>query len=71
MLVGALISLFGSKKIGVSGGNPNDGVDLICELFEAGKVKPIIDRTYPLAEVPEAFRYFMAGHVKGKIVITM
>ena len=71
MLVGMLISIFGSKKIGVSGGHPNDGIDLICELFEAGKVKPIIDRTYPLAEVPEALRYFMAGHVKGKIVITM
>jgi len=71
VFVGALISLFGSNKVGTSGGNPNDGVDLICELFEAGKVKPIIDRTYPLAEAPEAFRYFMAGHVKGKNVITM
>lgn len=71
VFVGLLISLFGSKKVGASGGNPNDGMGLICELFEAGKIKPIIDRTYPLAEVPEAFRYFMAGHVKGKIVITM
>jgi len=71
MFIGLLISLFGSKKIGTSGGNPNGGTDLVCELFEAGKAKPIIDRTYPLAEVPEAFRYFMAGHVKGKIVITM
>jgi len=71
MFLGPLTSLFGSKKIGTSGGNPNGGTDLVCEFFEAGKVKPIIDQTYPLAETAEAFRYFMAGHVKGKIVITM
>ncbi|MDG0865575.1 NAD(P)-dependent alcohol dehydrogenase [Candidatus Lucifugimonas marina] len=69
--VGPLITLFGNQKIGTSGGNPNDGMDLICALFEAGKVKPVIDRTYPLVETPQAFCYFMAGHVKGKVVITM
>ncbi len=50
--------------------NPRDLVEM-NELFEAGKVKPVIDRRYPLSEVAEAFRYFAEGHVKGKIVITI
>lgn len=41
------------------------------ELFEAGKVRPVIDRRFPLGEVAEAFRYFGEGGVKGKIVITI
>jgi len=41
------------------------------ELFEAGKVKPVIDRHYPLSEVPEALRYFGEGLAKGKVVITL
>ena len=40
-------------------------------LMEAGKVKPVIDRSYPLAEVPDAMRYLEEGHARGKIVITM
>jgi NADPH:quinone reductase-like Zn-dependent oxidoreductase len=41
------------------------------ELFEAGKVKPVIDRRYPLSEVPEALRYLGEGHARGKVVITV
>jgi NADPH:quinone reductase-like Zn-dependent oxidoreductase len=41
------------------------------ELVEAGKVIPIIDRTYPLSEVPEAIRYLGKGHARGKLVITV
>jgi len=43
----------------------------IKELFEAGKVKPVIDRRYPLKEVAEAVRYLGEGHANGKIVITV
>ena len=39
--------------------------------MEAGKLTPVIDRTYRLSEVPEALRYFGEGRHKGKIVITM
>ena len=39
--------------------------------FKAGKVKPIIDRCYPLAETADAFRYLEEGHAKGKIVISV
>jgi NADPH:quinone reductase-like Zn-dependent oxidoreductase len=41
------------------------------EQIEAGKVTPVIDRTYPLSEAPEAVRHLEAGHARGKIVITM
>ncbi|MBI1744631.1 zinc-binding dehydrogenase, partial [Candidatus Acetothermia bacterium] len=43
----------------------------MAELCEAGKVVPVIDRRYPLSEVPEALRYLGEGHVKGKVVITV
>jgi NADPH:quinone reductase-like Zn-dependent oxidoreductase len=43
----------------------------ITELCEAGKVVPVIDRRYPLSEVPEALRYLGEGRAKGKVVITM
>ena len=41
------------------------------ELLDAGKIKPVIDRSYPLSEVPEALRYYGKGHARGKIVITV
>jgi len=41
------------------------------ELVEAGKVKPVIDRIYPLRDVPEAVRYLEAGHARGKVVIAI
>jgi NADPH:quinone reductase-like Zn-dependent oxidoreductase len=43
----------------------------LTELIEAGKVTPVIDRTYPLAEAPDAVRYLADGHPGGKIVITV
>ena len=53
----------------VSTGRKED-LQLLKELIEAGKVTPVIDRTYPLNEVPEAIRYLEAGHARGKVVIT-
>jgi NADPH:quinone reductase-like Zn-dependent oxidoreductase len=44
---------------------------ILREFLEAGKLTPVIDRTYPLAEVPEAIRYLREGRACGKIVITM
>ncbi len=37
----------------------------------AGKVTPVIDRTYPLSDVPAAIRYLEEGHARGKVVITV
>lgn len=41
------------------------------DLLERGEITPIIDRTYPLSEVPEAIRYLEEGHARGKIVISV
>ncbi len=41
------------------------------EFLETGKIKPVIDRTYPLSEVPEAMRYLGTLHARGKVVITV
>jgi NADPH:quinone reductase-like Zn-dependent oxidoreductase len=72
LLLGPLISMVGRKKLGSMYANPNqkDYVFLI-ELLEAGKVVPVIDRRYPLSEVPEALRYYGEGHTRGKVVITV
>jgi NADPH:quinone reductase-like Zn-dependent oxidoreductase len=43
----------------------------LAELVEAGKVTPVIDRNYPLSEVPKAIRYLEEGHARGKVVITV
>ncbi|HEY7820768.1 MAG TPA: zinc-binding dehydrogenase, partial [Vicinamibacteria bacterium] len=44
---------------------------VIKELLENGTVTPVIDRTYGLTGVPEAFRYLEDGHVRGKLVISL
>ena len=49
----------------------NKDLAYMKELFEAGKVVPVIDGPYTLREVPEALRYFGAGHHKGKVIITL
>jgi NADPH:quinone reductase-like Zn-dependent oxidoreductase len=43
----------------------------LIELFEAGKVVPVIDRSYPLSEVAEALQYLEEGKAQGKVVITV
>jgi NADPH:quinone reductase-like Zn-dependent oxidoreductase len=48
---------------------PNKGLAELKELMEAGKLVPVIDRTYQLRDVPDALRYFGEGQHKGKIAI--
>ncbi len=72
MLLGPLMSMTGSKKMGNMLARPNKkDLALIKELLETGKVVPVIDRRYPLSEVPEAIRYLGEGHAKAKVVITL
>jgi len=67
-----LLSPFVGQKLGtfVSRENHED-MTVLKELIEAGKVTPVIDRTYPLSAVPEAIRYMRQGHARGKVVITV
>ena len=73
LLFGKMVSLFGNKKIGIIAWKPNNKEDLeyVLELIESEKVKPVIDRSYSLAEVAEAFRYFENDQPRGKVVITV
>ena len=73
VLLGQLISITGSKKMGLVMWKPNkkEDLDFLQKLFEAGKVVPVIDRHYPLSEVPEALRYLEEGHAQGKVIITV
>ena len=73
LLLGPLLSLTGSRKMGFLWWKPfrKKDVVVLTELIEAGKVRPVIDRRYPLREVPAALRYLEAGHAKGKVVITV
>ena len=67
-----VLSRFVGQRIVTFVCKPNrDDLELLKELIEAGKVAPIIDRTYPLSEVPEAIRYLEEGHARGKIVVTV
>lgn len=72
MLQGRWISMTGSQKMGNMLAKPNQkDLAFIKDLLEAGKVVPVIDRSYPLSQVPEALRYLEEGHAQGKIVITI
>jgi NADPH:quinone reductase-like Zn-dependent oxidoreductase len=44
---------------------------LLGDFIQAGKIKPVIDRTYKLGDAVDAFRYLDEGHVRGKIIVTM
>jgi len=73
MLMGPVLSRIGGKKMGFMGIAKINQEDLITvkELVEAGRVEPVIDRSYPLAEVTEAMRYLAVGHAQGKVIITI
>jgi NADPH:quinone reductase-like Zn-dependent oxidoreductase len=44
---------------------------ILADLVQSGKVKPVIDRTYTLSQLPEAMRYLEEGHARGKVVVTV
>jgi len=46
-------------------------LDPLVELIQAGKITTVIDRRFPLSEVPEALRCLGEGHAKGKVVVTI
>jgi NADPH:quinone reductase-like Zn-dependent oxidoreductase len=70
--LGPWISMTGSKKVRGYMTRPiRKDLEFVAELLESGKMKPVIDRRYPLSEVPDAIRYLEEGHARGKVVITV
>jgi NADPH:quinone reductase-like Zn-dependent oxidoreductase len=67
-----MLSPFVGQKLGTFVNKENhEDLIVLGELIESGKITPVIDRTYPLAEVPEAIRYLEEGHARGKVVISV
>jgi NADPH:quinone reductase-like Zn-dependent oxidoreductase len=71
MTLGPLLSANGQKTLGILAHEPNKNVNDLTNLCEAGRLKPVIDRCYPLTEIGEAFRYYVSAAVKGKVVINV
>ena len=68
VLFGKLLKKY---KMHIVGYKANKDLNYIVELFEADKLKPVIDKYFPLEKTAEAFRYFGEGRFKGKIVVTL
>jgi NADPH:quinone reductase-like Zn-dependent oxidoreductase len=67
-----VLSRFIGQRLRMLASKPNqDDLQVLRELIEAGKLRPLVGRTYPLGEVPEAMRALEAGKTRGKIVITV
>ena len=71
LVLSPLMTRLSNKHVRMVGLKQNKDLAYMNELFEAGKLVPVIDRVYKLADVPEAFRLFGAGDQKGKIIVTM
>ena len=72
LLETAVLSRFGNQKMPFFlAKNSKDDLLVLTELIEAGKVRPVIDRTYPLSKTAEAIRYLETGHARAKVVITV
>jgi len=67
-----LVSPFISQKMGMMMADANQkDLTVLADLMQSGKVKPVIDRTYKLSEVPAAIAYLEQGHARGKVIITV
>jgi NADPH:quinone reductase-like Zn-dependent oxidoreductase len=72
LIAAPLLSLLVSQKFSVVFAKPSkEDLNLIGDLMKSGKVTPVIDRCYSLAQVPQALRYLEAGHARGKVIITL
>jgi NADPH:quinone reductase-like Zn-dependent oxidoreductase len=68
---GPLISLITGKSLRIVALKPNKDLKYMNELFNSGKIKPVMEEPFTLHEVPEAFRLFGKGEHKGKVIITV
>ncbi len=71
MLLGPLVSSGGRTMTNLSMKSDKEDLAFVKELIDAGKVAPVIDKRFPLDELPEAFQYYAEGRSRGKVVVTM
>jgi NADPH:quinone reductase-like Zn-dependent oxidoreductase len=71
LLIGPVLSRVTSRELGMFMARSNEEMPALFKLFRSGEVAPVLDRRFPLDELPEAMRYFGEGHAKGKVVITV
>ena len=71
LVLGPLIAWLYHKHVRIVGLKANKDLAYVNGLFEAGKLRPMIDRTYRLTDLPEAFGYYGSGDHRGKIIVTM
>jgi NADPH:quinone reductase-like Zn-dependent oxidoreductase len=66
-----VLPLVGTRQVSVLIHRPNDGLDDLGARVAQGQVRPVIDRTFPLDEAPDAFRHYASGRFVGKVVVTV
>jgi len=67
-----LVSPFVGQEMGMMMADTSQkDLTILADMMQSGKVKPVIDRTYKLSEVPEAIAYLEQGHARGKVIITV
>jgi len=71
MLLGPWLSTGGRKMINLAMKPNKNDLTFVKDLIEVGKVKPVVDKCFPLSKVPEALRYYGQGRSRGKVVVTM
>lgn len=71
LIIGSMLSLTGSRQLGILAHQPNKNLADIVALVENGQITPAVDCCFPLEETRAAFHHFGSGQVKGKMVITI
>jgi NADPH:quinone reductase-like Zn-dependent oxidoreductase len=72
MMLGPVLSIFGQQKLGNSMAKSDQKtLFFLQELIANGQIRPVIDRYYPLQELPSAIKYLEVGHARGKIIISV
>ena len=71
MLLGPWISSEDRKMTNLAMKPDKKDLTFIKELIEAGKITPVIDKSYPLSELPQALQYYGEGRSRGKVIVTI
>jgi NADPH:quinone reductase-like Zn-dependent oxidoreductase len=67
-----LFSKFVNQQMGMMMADANQkDLTVLADMMQTGKLKPVIDRTYKLDQVPDAIRYLEQGHARGKVIIAV